>query len=120
MGCARAEVVGVDEPLFGIRAEEVFGMPDDELVEGRARSDEDADRPRPAAGAAELLPGRRDGAGIADQDRALQAADVDAELQRVRAHHPVDLSAAQAGLDLAPVQRQVTPARTPHAAGPAS
>src|SRR5437773_2679012 len=46
--------------------------------------------------------------------RALQAADVDAELERVGAHHARDLSVPQAGLDLAPVKREIAGAISAH------
>ncbi len=101
------QVVGVDQPLLGVGAQEVLGVADDELVERRARGHEDPDRAGSTSGPAELLPGGGDGPRVADQDGGLQAADVDAELERVGAHHAGDLSAAQAGLDLAPPQRQV-------------
>ena len=90
-------------------------MADDELVQGRARRDEHADRAGPASCAAELLPGRRDGARIAHQDCALQAADVDAQLERIRAHDACDVSAAQPRLYLASVQREVAGPVTAHA-----
>ena len=91
-------------------------MPNDELVERRARGDENADRSRPAPGAAELLPRRRDGPWVPDEHRTLQAADVDPELQRVGADHAGDLSVAQTGFDLAPMQREVTRAIPTHPA----
>src|SRR5438105_4349218 len=90
-------------------------MADDELVQGGARRDEHANRAGPASCAAELLPGRRDGARIAHQDCALQAADVDAQLERIRAHDACDVSAAQPRLYLASVQREVAGPVTAHA-----
>ena len=113
--CEQQQVVGIDQALFGIGTEEIFGMADDELVERRARGNEHPDRPGPASGAAQLLPRRGDGARIADQHRALQAADVDSELERVGAHHGCDLSAAQPCFYLSPVQRQVAGAVAAHA-----
>ena len=89
-------------------------MADDELVQRRARSDEDPDRSRAAPGASELLPRRRDRPRVTDKHRALQAADVDAELERVGAHHARDLSLPQAGLDLAPVKREIAGAISAH------
>src|SRR5439155_12018149 len=67
----------------------------------------DGDRAVPPACATDLLPGGGDGARIADDDGGLQRADVDPELEGVRGDHAVDLPAAEPGLDLAPVQRQV-------------
>jgi hypothetical protein len=72
------KVVGVDQAFFGIRAEELLGMADYELVERRARRDEHADGPRPPPGTSQLLPRRRDGPRVPDQHGRLQAADVDA------------------------------------------
>ena len=111
------EVVGVDQPLLRIGAEEVLGVADDELVERRARRDEHADRAGPPPRPAQLLPGGRDGPRVADEDRGLQAADVDAQLERVGADDAGDLAAAQAGLDLPPVQGQVAGAVAAHALG---
>ena len=54
-----------------------------------------------AAGAAPLLAQRRDGAGEADRDRAVEQADVDPELERVGCGHPEQLALDEAPLDLA-------------------
>src|SRR6267378_4348092 len=116
MGREQQEVVGVDQPFFRVGAEEILGMADDELVEGRARRHEDADGSRPSTGAAELLPGRRDRAWVTNEHRALQAPDVDAELERVRAHDGGDLSVAKPRLYLSPMQRQITGAVAAYAA----
>ena len=89
-------------------------MADDELVERRAGRDKHAHRPRPSSRAAQLLPGRRDGPRVADQHRALQAPDVDAQLERVGADDRGDVAVAQTRLDLAPVQRQVSGAIASH------
>src|ERR1700730_19210379 len=109
------EVVGVDQAFVRVGAQEVLGMADDELVERRAGRHEDADRTRPPSRPTELLPGRRDGARVADEDRRLEAADVDAELKGVGAHHACDLSTAQAGLDLSTMQGQVPGSIAAHA-----
>ena len=61
-------------------------------------------------GAAELLPGRRDRSRVAGQDRDIEAADVDAELERVGGHHAEHLAVAQPVLDRAPLGRQVAAA----------
>src|ERR1700682_6803519 len=81
-------------------------MADYELVERRARRHEDSHRPGASTRPAQLLPGRGDSPGVPDQHRGLEGADVDAELQSVGAHHAGDLAVAQAGLDLAAVERQ--------------
>src|SRR5690606_9778001 len=66
--------------------------------------------PMPAACASRLLPSARHRARVAVQDAGLQLADIDAELQRVRADDPADLAAPQPALDLAPQLRQVSAA----------
>ena len=84
---------------------------DDVLVDRGARRDEDRDaRALPPAGPAELLPGRGDRARVAGQDRHVEAADVDAELERVGGDHAEDLAVAQAALDRPPLGRQVAAA----------
>ena len=87
---------------------------------GRARRDEDRDaRALAPPGAAELLPGRRDRARIAGQDRHVERADVDAELERVRRDDAEDLAVAQAVLDRAALRRQVAAAVAADAASAA-
>src|SRR5207302_119805 len=108
------QVVRIHQPFLRVGAEEILGMADDELVQRRARRDEYAHRARTPAGPPKLLPGRRDGAGVADEDGALEAPDVDAQLERVRAHDAGDLARAQARLDLASMQGQVARAVTAH------
>src|SRR6266851_5812518 len=54
------QVVRVDQALLGVRAEEVIGVADDELVERRAGGYEHPDRAGTTSRSAELLPGRRD------------------------------------------------------------
>src|SRR5262245_117052 len=89
-------------------------MVDDVLVDRSTRRDEDADaRLLAPPGTTELLPRRRDGAGIAGEDGGIEAADVDAELQRVRRHDAEDLALAQALLDRASLRRQVAAAIAP-------
>src|SRR5713101_3730432 len=101
------QVVRVDQSLLGVGAQEVVGVTDDELVERRARRHENPNGPGATASSPELLPGRGDRPGVADEDRRLEAADVDAQLECVGADHSGDFSATQAGLDLAPVEGQV-------------
>src|ERR1700681_3120479 len=114
MARQQEEVVGIDQAFLGVGAEEVLRVADDELVQGRARRDENSDRTRPPPRSTELLPGRRDRARVSDEHRRLKASDVDAELEGVRADDPCDLTAAQTGLDFAPVQRQVAGTIAPH------
>ena len=86
-------------------------MVDDVLVDRRARRDEDGHaRALPTAGSPELLPGRRDRARVAGQDRDVEPADVDAQLERVRGDDAEDLAVAQAVLDGPTLGRQVAAA----------
>src|SRR5207302_3557831 len=55
----------------------------------------------------DLLPGAGDGARIAAEDRCIEVADVDAQLQGIGADHAAHRTVAKAVLDLAPLQRQV-------------
>ena len=82
-----------------------------ELIDRARAGDEDRHACLAAAtGATHLLPGRRDRARVTGQDRRIQAADVDAQLERIRRHHAEDLAAAQPGLDIAPLRGQVAAA----------
>ena len=58
--------------------------------------------------AAPLLPQRRDRSGEADRDHAVEQADIDPELERVRCRDAEQLTLEQAPLDLAPLRRRVT------------
>src|SRR5713101_8201001 len=80
MAGEQEQVVRVDQSLLGVRAQEVVGMTDDELIERRARGHENPNRPGATARSPQLLPGRGDRPGVADEDRRLQAADIDAQL----------------------------------------
>ena len=105
------QVVRVEARLLGRALEQELGVVDDVLVDRRARGDEDRDaRALPPAGPPELLPGRRDRARIAGQDRHVEPADVDAELERVRGDDAEDLAVAQAVLDRPALGRQVAAA----------
>ena len=86
-------------------------MVDHVLVDRRARRDEDRDaRVLAPAGPPELLPRRGDRARVARQDRGVEPADVDAQLERVGRDDAEDLAVAQAALDRAPLRRQVAAA----------
>jgi hypothetical protein len=100
MGEKDVQVVRVHARLFRWIGEQELRVVDDVLVDRRRRGDEDRDaRVAAPAGAADLLPRGRDGPRIASQHGHVQAADVDAQLQRVRAHDPEDVPLAQAILD---------------------
>src|SRR6266446_5427251 len=83
-------------------------MMDDVLVHRCAGGDEDRHaRALPPSCPPELLPGRRDGARVASQDRDVEPADVDPELEGVRGDHAENLTVAKSVLDGAPFRRQV-------------
>ena len=86
-------------------------MPSEVLVHRIRLSDlhHQARLPSPAH-APRALPERGLGARVADQHGHVEGADVDPELEGVGADDHLDLSRAQAGLDLAPQQRQVATA----------
>jgi hypothetical protein len=86
------EVVRIHQALLRTGAQEVLGVPDDELVERGAGRHEDGDGARAPPRPAQLLPGGGDGAWIADDHRRLKGADVDAQLESVRADDPPDLA----------------------------
>src|SRR5207244_9115528 len=105
------QVVRVDQSLLGIAAEEIFGMIDEVLVQWAARRHVDRRRrPSPATGPPNLLPGACDRAGIAAEHGGIEVADIDAQLERVRADHAAHRTIAESVLDLAPLQRQVATA----------
>ena len=111
VGQQDVQVVGVDAGLLGRVLEEELRVVDHVLVHRRGRRDEDRDRDVLAPpGAPDLLPRGGDRAGIAGEDGDVEPADVDAELERVRAHDPEDLAAPQALLDGAPLGGQVAAA----------
>ena len=92
-------------------------MVDDVLVDRRARCDEDGDAGAlPPAGPAELLPRGGHRTRVAGQDRDVEAADVDAQLERVGRDDTEDLAVAQPALDRSAFGRQVAAAIAPDAA----
>ncbi len=105
------EVVRVDPAVLRRAGEEVIGVLHDELIERRAPGDEERQAlARAPARPARLLPGAGDGARIAAEDRRLQIADVDPQLQGVGRHDPHHLAAAEARLDLPAEVGEVSPA----------
>jgi hypothetical protein len=86
------QVVGVDQRVLRRLLKEKFSVPDHILVEHASGGDEDRDRRvGRAPGAPDLLPRAGDAARIAAEDRRLQPADVDAQLQRVGGDDPAHL-----------------------------
>ena len=105
------QVVRVEAGLLGRALEQELRVVDDVLVDRRPRRDEHRDAGAlPATGPPELLPGGRDRARVAGQDRRVEAADVDAQLERVRGDDAEDLAVAQAVLDGPALGRQVAAA----------
>ena len=96
---ARVRVIE-DRRLDAPRQQRV-GLPREELIECVVRRDEDRQASLPSAGATPLLPERRDGSRKTDRDRAVEQADVDPELERVRGRDAEELSLDEAALDLA-------------------
>src|SRR5690606_7002034 len=72
------------------------------LIERHARGDEQREAgPLAPAAAPEALPERGDAARVAGADDRVEAADVDAELERVGRDHATNAAAAQPALDAA-------------------
>ena len=92
----------LDPPL-----EQRFRLAHEVLVERVLRRDENREAVPAPAGAAPLLAQARDRAGEADGDRAVEQADVDAELERVRRGDAEQLALDEPPLDVAPLRRRV-------------
>ena len=88
-------------------AEQRLGLAHEVLVERVFARDENREAGTAATCPAPLLPQRRHGAREADRDRAVEAADVDSELERVGGGDAEQLAGHQALLDLAPLRRRV-------------
>ena len=102
------QIVRLDVGMLGRAGEKILRMLDDKLIQGTRRSDQHGAGtpfapPRPPG----ALPGRGDRAGISGHDRHVQRSDVDAEFERIGRDHGPDLAAAQAALDLPPLQRKI-------------
>ena len=70
------------------------------MIQRRRRGDKGGERcSRAPSGAPHLLAGRRDGAGVAYQDRRIECADVDAQFQRVGGDDDACLAVAQVAFD---------------------
>ena len=87
--------------------EERVRLAREELVERVVGGDEDREAAVAPARASPLLAKRRDRPREADRDRAVEQADVDAELERVRRGHAEELAFDEAPLDLASLLRGV-------------
>ena len=108
-------VVRVHHRLLRVLREEVFGVGHQVLVNRRVPADEKDQRILAlSAGPARLLPQAGDRAGIPHEEAGVEAADVNAELECVRARHAENLLAHEFLLDLAPLLRQVAAAVGAH------
>ena len=111
----RGEHVTVEDPRCGVvdqrrlrrPLEQRLGLVHEELVEPVLARDEHGEPRLPTAGTSPLLAERRNGAREAHGDRAVERADVDAELQRVRRGHPEQLALDEPPLDLPPLLGRV-------------
>src|SRR5207237_2774468 len=102
---------GIYETGLGRAVEHVSRMLNDVLIDRRRRRDEEGGGQILApAGASHLLPRRRHGPRVAEEDGGLERADIDAELQGVRRNDATDGTVAQALLDRAPLRRQIAAA----------
>src|SRR5690606_18080918 len=114
------QIVRVDERMLRRAAEKVVGVFGDVLVQRRARRDQNGSRHSLAPpGPPRLLPRARDRAGKARHNARLELTDVDAELERVRAHYPEHVAVAQSPLDLPALQGKVPAPIAPNLPGPA-
>ena len=105
------QVVRVEPQALPRRAEQPLRVQGQELVHRLGARDHHRQAgPAAAPHPAGALPEGRLGARIADQQRHVEAADVDAQLQRVGGHDDLDRAAAQTVLDLAPQLGQVAAA----------
>ena len=94
--------------------EELVGVPAEELVQRvLARHVHREAAPAPARAPPHLAQ-RRDGAGEGDDERAVELADVDAELERVGRDHGAQLPVHQPPLELAPLLGRVAGAVGSH------
>ena len=73
----------IEDCGFDTPAEERVGLAHEVLVERVLARDQDCEPVAAPPGAPPLLPQRRDGAGEADRDRAVEQPDVDPQLECV-------------------------------------
>ena len=92
----------LDAPL-----EQRLRLAHEELVERVLARDEHREAVAAAAGPAPLLAQRGDRAGEAHRDRAVELADVDSELERVRRRDAEELALHKPPLDLTPLRGRV-------------
>ena len=98
------QVIGLHQRVLRRGAEEIVRVLDHILVQRGGGGHQNGQRRILApSGAARLLPGAGDGAGIAAQHARREGTDVDAQLQRVGGHDHIHLARPQAALDFAPL-----------------
>ena len=102
-----ARVRVVEDRRLDAAAEQRLRLAHEVLVERVLRGDEDGEPVAAPAGAAPLLAQARDRPGKADRDRAVEQADVDAELERVGRGDAEQLALDEPALDVAPLLRRV-------------
>ena len=108
MPVEHARICVIEDGSLDAAAEQRLRLPHEVLVERVLRRDEDCEPVAATAGAAPLLPQARDRAGEADADGAVEQADVDSELERVRCRDAEQLAFDESSLDLPSLLRRVT------------
>ena len=107
--------VGIEDPRvrvieprrLDLAPEQGLGLAHEELVERVLARDQHREPVTAAPGPSPLLAQRGDGAGEAHRDRAVQLADVDAELERVGCRDSEQLPVHQPAFDLATLRGRV-------------
>ena len=102
-----ARVRVVEDRRLDVPLEQRRRLAHEVLVERVLRGDEDREAVLAAAGASPLLAKARHRAGEADRDRAVEVADVDAELERVGGRDAEQVALDEPPLDLPPLLRRV-------------
>ena len=104
MAVEDARILVVEDRRFDAPAEQRSRLAHEVLVERVLARDEHREPVAAPSRAAPLLPQRGDGPGEADRDHAVEQADVDPELERVRRRDAEQLALEQPPLDLAPLR----------------
>src|SRR5205823_12857601 len=107
MAVEHARVRVVEDRGLDATAEKRLRLAHEVLVEGVLGGDEHGEAVASAPGTAPLLAQARDRARKPDRDRAVEQADVDAELERVRGRNAEQVAVDEAPFELAPLLRRV-------------
>ena len=102
-----ARVLVVEDRRLDSAAEQRLRLAHEVLVERVLARDQHREPVAAPPGSAPLLAQARDRAGEADRDHAVEQADVDPELERVRRAHAEQLAREEPLLDLAPLRGRV-------------